>query len=141
MKIYTQIHIEAKPKLVWAILMDFDNYPQWNPFIKSLTGKIQIGKTIKVNLSGMNFMPKIIALEKNKEFQWLGNLGFKGLFDGEHRFELLENPDGSTTFVHSEKFKGILVPILKKKLLKETKPGFEAMNLSLKNRVEGIKKG
>ncbi len=141
MKINTQIQIDAKPQNIWAILMDFENYPQWNPFIRSVSGQAKKGSILKVDLNGMIFHPRVISLEKDKNFKWLGHLWIKGLFDGEHCFELIENQNGSTTLIHSENFKGILVPLLKKKLLRETKPGFETMNLSLKNRVEAIEIG
>ncbi len=139
----TEIRIEATPSQVWAVLTDFEKYPDWNPFIKSLTGNVAVGQIIIARLeppggSGMTFKPRVLAYEKNKEFRWLGNLFFKGLFDGEHRFELTDNGDGTTTLVHSEHFKGILVPLLNKMIEVNTKNGFEAMNLELKNRVENL---
>jgi len=58
------------------------------------------------------------------------------LFDGEHKFELIDNANGTTTLIQSEKFSGILVPLLKKQLDDNTKRGFEAMNEKLKELVE-----
>ncbi len=136
MEIKTKIKIAASPAKVWAILTDFEKYPDWNPFIKSLTGKPRPGEAIKVELGGMEFKPTVLVYDKNQELRWLGKLWMKGLFDGEHRFFLTENSDGGTTLVHSEKFAGLLIPLLKKKLLTETKPGFEAMNAALKARAE-----
>src|SRR3972149_2322813 len=31
--IHTEIQINAAPESVWAVLIDFPSYPQWNPFI------------------------------------------------------------------------------------------------------------
>ena len=36
-EIKTEILINATPEKVWSILTSFDNYPNWNPFIKSIT--------------------------------------------------------------------------------------------------------
>ena len=33
-----KIEIAAPPTAVWAILMDFDRYPEWNPFIVKISG-------------------------------------------------------------------------------------------------------
>ena len=85
---------------------------------------------------GMTFKPKILIFETNKELKWLGHLLFAGLFDGEHKFELIDNENGTTTFRQSEKFKGILVPLFKKQLDNNTKKGFEAMNKKLKELAE-----
>jgi hypothetical protein len=82
---------------------------------------------------GMTFKPRVLAFETNKEFLWLGHLLFTGLFDGEHKFELIDNGNGTTTFKQSEKFKGIFVGLLN---LENTQKGFEAMNEKLKEMAE-----
>ncbi len=141
MEIKTQILINATPDKVWSILTDFQNHPTWNPFIKSITGEAKVGSQITVSIAppdgkGMTFKPTVLAFEKNKEFRWLGKLLFKGLFDGEHKFELIDNGNGTTTFIQSEKFKGLLVALFKNQLERNTKEGFELMNASLKKYIE-----
>lgn len=140
-EIKTEILINATPEKVWSILTNFDNYPNWNPFIKSITGEVKVGNKITARIEppqakGMTFKPKILTFETNKEFKWLGHLLFVGLFDGEHKFELIDNRNGTTSFIQSEKFKGILVPLLKKLLDNNTKNGFEEMNRKLKELAE-----
>ena len=98
---------------------------------------MKVGNIIKAELGGMTFKPEVLVYEKNKEFKWIGKLLFKGLFDGEHRFQLMDNSDGTTTFIQSEKFSGLLVRLFAKKLDRETKGDFVAMNEALKKRVEG----
>jgi hypothetical protein len=137
----TEIIIKASPEKVWAVLADFENYPAWNPFIKSLTGEVKVGNTIMAKMyppdgSPMTFKPTVLAFDKNKELRWVGHLLIKGLFDGEHKFELKDNGNGTTTFYQSEKFKGILVPLFAKRLDKNTKHGFELMNAKLKELTE-----
>ena len=140
-EIKTEILINATPEKVWSILTDFDNYPNWNPFIKSIKGDVKVGNKITVRIEppeakGMTFKPKVLSFDQNKEFRWIGKLLFKGLFDGEHKFELIDNGNGTTTFRQSEKFKGIFVPLFKKQLDNNTKNGFEEMNNKLKELAE-----
>lgn len=140
-EIKTEILIHATPSKIWTILTDFENYPNWNPFIKSITGEVKKGNKIKVRIrqsekKEMAFNPTILTYEVHKQIVWLGHLLFNGLFDGEHRFELIDNGNGTTTFKQSEKFKGILVPLLKKQLKHNTKNGFEEMNNKLKELAE-----
>jgi len=140
-EINTEITINAKPEKVWAILTDFENYPNWNPFIKSLSGKVAVGKKINARLQppgakGMSFTPTVLAFDKNKEFRWLGHLLFKGLFDGEHKFELIDNGNDTTTLKQSEKFNGVLIPLFKKMLDTNTVDGFNLMNQKLKELAE-----
>lgn len=140
-EIRSELHIHARPEKVWTILTDFENYPKWNPFIKSLQGEVKIGNRITArieppNATGMTFKPIVLSRVENKEFSWLGHLWFTGLFDGEHKFELINHGDGTTLFIQSEKFKGILLPLLKKQLQINAKRGFEEMNLKIKELAE-----
>ena len=137
-EIKTEILINETPEKVWAILADFDNYPNWNPFIKLIKGELKVSNKIKVsiqppNSKAMTFKPRVLAFEANKEFRWRGHLLFTGLFDGEHKFELIDKGNGTTTFKQSEKFKGIFVALLN---IENTKKGFEAMNEKLKDMAE-----
>lgn len=143
MEIKTQIIINATPEKVWRVLTDFKNYPNWNPFIKSILGEPRVGRQITVSIisskgKNMTFKPVVVVLNPNREFRWIGTLLFKGLFDGEHKFELIDNGNGTTIFNHSETFKGLLVSLFKKQLKYSTKKGFELMNENLKKRVESI---
>ena len=137
LELRTQIMIKAKPEKVWEVLMDFEKYAEWNPFILSIMGKAAVGEKLNVHIQGMKFRPKVKKLALGQNFVWLGHLLFPGIFDGRHSFELEEQADGSTHFIHSESFKGILVPLFKKQLMNQTQAGFEAMNEALKARVEG----
>ena len=109
-EIKTEIVIHAAPEKIWKILLtDFGNYPQWNPFIVSVTGEVENGNKIVVSIKppdrkGMIFKPIILTKINNKRIKaGKGRLLFKGLFDGKHKFELIDNGDGTTTFIQSEK--------------------------------------
>jgi len=140
-EIRTEILIQAPPEKVWAILTDFQRYPEWNPFIKSVTGEATVGKELAVLIappesSEMNFSPTVLVVEPNKELRWLGHFWFTGLFDGEHKFELIDNGDGTTTFKQSEEFGGILVWFFSSTLDVNTANGFKLMNQKLKELAE-----
>lgn len=137
-EIKTSISINATPEQVWKVLTDFKSYPKWNPFILSLEGNVAVGNKIKAKIAppeskSMTFKPKVLEFAPNKKFVWLGHLLFKGIFDGQHQFELIDNGDGTTLFIQSERFSGILKGMLN---LEKTKRGFESMNEKLKEVVE-----
>lgn len=141
LEIKTQIIIFAKPEKVWEVFANYEGYPNWNSFIKSIEGSVVVGEKIKVEIAppegkSMTFKPKVLTLIKNKELSWLGHLLFPGLFDGKHQFQLIDNGDGTTTFIQSEEFKGLLVPLFKKKLNANTRNGFIEMNKKLKELAE-----
>ena len=135
-EISAEIKIMASPSKVWSVLTNFNSYPLWNPFIKSLTGEVKVGNKIKVVMPGMTFKPTVLKFNQPSEFSWIGHFLFPGLFDGEHSFVLATNEDGSTTFKQSETFNGVLVSFFSKILDKKTKPGFEQFNMKLKEQAE-----
>ena len=137
-EIKTEIIITATPSKVWDILLNFEAYPSWNPFIQTIKGNPEVNNTIQVTIappegSNMTFKPIILENETNRKLVWEGKLFIRGFFDGKHRFDLFENEEGTTSFVHSEEFSGLLVGLFN---LEKTKQGFVLMNESLKNRAE-----
>ena len=140
-QIVTQIDIAASPERVWSILMDFPAYPQWNPFIRSLSGVAKPGKKLRATIQleerrAMTFRSRVLKAANQQELRWLGHLGFPGLFDGEHYFQLTELSNGYTRFTQGERFSGILVGMFVSSMEAATKAGFNAMNQALKNRAE-----
>lgn len=59
-----------------------------------------------------------------------------GIFDGEHRLKIVPLGNDQVRLEQSERFSGLLVPILKKSLDTITRAGFEAMNQAVKRRAE-----
>ena len=141
--IKTEIVINAPVEEVWNALMDHQSYPEWNPFIKKISGSTQLGDYLQVTLQSegnkpMDFKPIVLINNANQEFRWVGKLGFKGVFDGEHYFILEQIGPHQTKFIHGEKFTGILSGLLMKMIGKDTEEGFKTMNKALKTLVENI---
>jgi hypothetical protein len=137
----TEILIDARPERVWEVLTDGEALGEWNPFIKELKGELREGERLRVvlkqpNRKAMTIRPRVKMVSPGREFRWLGHMGVAGLFDGEHIFELHPVDPDSTRFVHREEFGGLFVPMLWRMLDTDTREGFEAMNLALKERVE-----
>ena len=135
----TRIEIAAPPLRVWSVLIDFARFPEWNPFITRIEGAPKPGARLRVEIkppgkSAMTFTPVVVAARPGKELRWRGRLLLPGIFDGEHAFEL-EERGGICSFRQSERFSGLLVPLLGGALA-ATEHGFQAMNAALKRRAE-----
>jgi hypothetical protein len=139
--IKTEIVINAPAEEVWNVLMDHEAYPQWNPFIKQISGSTQKGKNLAVTIQSkgndpMDFEPTVLINKKEREFRWAGKLLVTGVFDGEHYFILEQIGPNKTRFIQGENFTGILSGVFMKMIGKDTKGGFIAMNKALKKEVE-----
>ncbi|MDZ8119500.1 SRPBCC domain-containing protein [Pontiella agarivorans] len=138
--IETEVHISASPERVWDVLTDFEKFPEWNPFIRTVEGKVRVGARLTVRIatpSGkeMTFKPTVKSATEEKEFSWLGHFLFPGLFDGEHIF-IIKSSEAGCVLLQQEKFGGLLVPLMWKSLGQDTRAGFEQMNQALKERAE-----
>ena len=136
LELATSIDIEATPDAVWANLVDFRSYSDWNPFITEAEGEAVKGSQLEARLNGTKFKPIVTVADTGNELEWLGNLIVPGVFDGRHRFQLIPNA-GGTTLIQSEQFTGALAPAIMSMIDEKTESGFEAMNASLKARSEG----
>lgn len=87
----------------------------------------------------MTFRPRVLAANPPLELRWIGRLLMPGVFDGEHSFVIHPLQEGRVRFEQSEKFTGILVPIFRGSLDRDTRRGFSEMNLELKRRAESAK--
>ena len=141
MELRTEIEIHASPEVVWNLLTDTNRFPEWNPFIRRLSGELTVGNRLAVFLQpsgsrGMEFKPRVLKVEPNRELRWLGNLWFPGLFDGEHSFQIEPLAAKSVLFHQQETFTGILIPLLMRTLETDTRRGFNEMNQKLKELAE-----
>src|SRR5713226_9495625 len=140
LELRTEIEIDAPVERVWEVLTDFERFPEWNPFIRRIHGKMQVGSRLDVLIGAtgtrpMRFRPTVKAVIPNRELRWLGRLGLPRLFDGEHIFQI--EPLGSmrTRFIQRERFRGLLVPLLARSLNRDVRRGFAEMNRALRERV------
>jgi hypothetical protein len=134
------IEIDAPPERVWEVVTDFAAYPEWNPFIRRISGHLREGARLEVRIEppgarATTFRPTVRAVEANRELRWLGRLFVPGIFDGEHSLRIEPLNGGRSRFVQSERFSGLLVGLVKGTLAK-TEAGFEQMNIAFKARLE-----
>jgi hypothetical protein len=139
-EITTRVDIEAVPERVWSALTSFDYYPDWNPFIRQASGRLEVGQTLTLRMfpaqgSPMTFHPKVLVVDPARELRWVGRLWLPGVFDGEHSFKLSPIEGGATRLVQAERFSGALVPFVGA-VVRRTVNDFERLNDALKKYVE-----
>ncbi len=136
------IEIDRSPEQVWQVLSDLPKYPDWNPFIRHIEGSLKVGEKLRVHIApngkkGMKFRPTVTSATAPSSLTWIGKLGVRGLFDGEHRFTLRDMGAGRTSLTQGETFTGVLVSLFGGGL-EATAEGFDQMNRALKERCEGM---
>lgn len=106
-QIKTEIEIDAPPSAVWNCLVDFERYAQWNPMLEIQRidhrpgGQVHFAVKLGMERKA-SFQARISSDEAPNRFAWRGDNPFT--VAGEHFFQLVENADGSTRFIHGAIF-------------------------------------
>jgi hypothetical protein len=140
-EIRDEIEILASPEAVWKALTDFEAFREWNAFMRPVVGEAEEGAKLRVQIrppggKAMAFRPRVTKVVQDGELRWKGRLWIPGLLDEEHIFEIEPLGPDRVRFVQREVFTGLLVPLMAKRIVGQTLPGFEDMNRALKERVE-----
>ena len=142
-EIRDEIEINASTDKVWATVIDFENYKNWNSQLTFLGGTVKPNGNLHLKLSATGaepyeFKPDISYWQEEKQFAWIAKTGLPRIFDGEHFFELKDLGNGKTLLTNREEYTGILSQIFRQLPMMKTAPdGFKKMNLELKNYIEG----
>lgn len=76
-----------------------------------------------MHMPGMTFRPTVTVATPGQELRWVGTLGIKQLFHGQHSFVLSPNHDGTTRLTNHEEFSGALVTLIRPFLRTPKKTG------------------
>jgi hypothetical protein len=104
--------IHAAPEVIWNILTDASGYPNWDPAMDHIEGKLALGETVKffTKLSPQAFPVKVTGFEPNRKLVLTGGMPL-GLFKSERIHTLTPGEGGPTLFKTEETFSGLLLPI------------------------------
>ncbi len=135
-EIDTEITIAAPVEAVWATLADLRSYPDWNPYHVRVDGPLEQGGKLTVQIEkpngkSLSIRPHVMEVVPHRSLVWGG--GLRGIFHGEHRFDLEPVGAHCTRLSHTEVFSGLFV---RTAALDAIEPGYRAMNRALKDHLE-----
>ena len=130
-----EIKIHANAEKIWKLLTDAEKFSSWNSTVSAIDGNIQEGERITIHVPGTDrtFTPKVSGVVVNKSMTWSN--GFAPIFKGSRTFELRQGAKGSTEFIMTEHFSGLVFALVKNKL-PDFRLIFERYALDLKKEAE-----
>tara|TARA_B100000686_G_C16520809_1_gene827114 strand:- start:435 stop:869 length:435 start_codon:yes stop_codon:yes gene_type:complete len=142
-RVEASLHIAASPDQVWAVIIDFAKWSQWNRVMPRLEGHPTEGNQVELQLAlpGRRLSrqkPCLTRVITNQELRWYDQVFHPKLFASEHWITLNETHNGCRVN-HGEEFSGWLSTFMGRKTLKQTKKIFDLMNRDLNQRVEDLK--
>ena len=131
------VNIQAAPEVVWRLLTDAKEFPRWNSTVASIDGDIREGQRLRLHVPGTNrtFTPTVSGVVASRRMTWSD--GVNPVFKGVRTFALAPAANGSTDFVMSERFSGVVFA-LTRKMLPDFGPIFEAYASDLKREAEKL---
>ena len=135
--VHSELTIKASPEKVWQVLTDTDKYPEWNPTMKLLDGKMEVGNTLKYQFTqyadNISEIPaQVKQIIPNKLLNQGGGVPFVITYD--HRYILEQTTYGTKVTIH-EDYKGIYVPFWNPQPVEDA---YQRLNEALKKRVETL---
>jgi len=134
--IRAEVSIRASPEAVWKALVVSPAIPIE---IRNAICDRKIGQNLSVPMrSGgrsVTLTVRVLTADPPRQIRWKGYVWIRGLFDGEHSFEIRADTGGITKLVQHETFSGLLLPFLGK-MVRDTKQEFERMNAAIRDAAE-----
>ena len=106
-----ELHIDADPQTVFAVLAAIDQWPSWNPDVTSiqLQGPVQPGTTFRWKAGPSSITSTLQVVDPPRELAWTGTtMGIRAV----HVFRLQSSEDG-TLARSEESWEGLPARLLK----------------------------
>jgi hypothetical protein len=139
----SEVEIDAPLSHVYAVLTDFPRYETWNPFLTSVSGKLEVGRKLALEMSlpeGKTYLlePEVTHVTELCELRWRTRFGSNALLSAEQLFLLKEPRPGVTRVVQGLNFSGFLLRFAGNSLTLSAR-GCVYMNQALKKRAESTR--
>ena len=131
---HTEIFIDAPPEDVWAVLMDTEKYPEWNPVFVEVDGKLEVGaslanQVVQPGKDAVQMNSSVKAIVANKEINQGG--GIPGILTFDHRY-MLKAENGGTRVIQHEVDQGLYMYFWDSSWVE---PAYASVNEALKRRM------
>ena len=135
--VHHEILINAAPDKVWGVLIDTDNYEEWNPVMKLLEGEVKEGQKVLYQFTqdaeNVSEIPsKVKRIIPNQLLNQGGGLPFVLTFA--HKYILEPSESGTKLTIH-EDYGGVWVNFWNPK---PVQAAYQRLNEAIKNRVESL---
>ena len=142
-EVSASIEIDAPRAVVWEVLSDLAAYHEWNSFTPIADAAFAVGEKVRLRV----LMPGVRArfqnewinrIEPGKGFCWGLRFGHPLIMVANRWQELESIDDERTRYVTTDRFSGLMVPMVFWLYEEAIRLGFEAAAQSLKQRSEHV---
>ena len=133
--VHNEVIIHSKPEIVWNVIIDMKEYPNWNPVIRLLEGEVIEGNKVKYGLTQdekkeIEIRATVVQLTEGKLLNQKG--GNPLIFSFNYTYRLEKINESVKVTIHEE-YSGIAVNFWNTKPIENA---YERLNNALKERCE-----
>jgi hypothetical protein len=144
----SESNIDAPAERVWAVILDLDKYPEWNPYTIAMKSTLKVGEPMVMTVK----MTADLTIEQTEYIRVLqsdetGHKACWGIdtespeFNSGERCQWLEPlPSGGTHYITEDLIEGTANPLVTALFGDAVQVGFDAVASALKARVESLAK-
>ena len=142
------VEINASAEAVWSVLIDLENYGEWNPFTPKIKSQLTVGSPVDLHVrlherksTGNKLYTRrewVTALEKPLKLAWGTKVIFSFLLHAEKEQLITPIDQNTCSFDTIDKFSGLLYPIIALLYKKRIERGFDETAAALKERCERL---
>jgi len=129
-----ELQIDADPRTVFSVISAIDQWPSWNPDVRSVTlqGPVQPGAVFRWKSGPSSLTSTLQVVDPPHEIAWTGTtMGIKAV----HVFRF-QASDGGTLARSEESWQGMLASLLKGYSRKTLDKGIRSVLAHLKTEAE-----
>jgi len=129
-----ELRINADPQTVFSVISAIDQWPSWNPDVRSVTlqGPVQPGAVFRWKSGPSSLTSTLQVVDPPHEIAWTGTtMGIKAV----HVFRFQAN-DGRTLARSEESWEGLLASLLRRYSRKTLDKGIRSVLAHLKTEAE-----
>jgi len=134
------VDIDAPVETAWEILIDVENYGEWNPFTPRVVTTLEVGTPVGLYVNMGRFKMKqpeeIRAVEPPNLLAWGMTLGTRFLLSAHREQRLQALGPTRCRYDTSDAFRGLLAPLVVLLFGRFVRQGFNNVAQALKERAE-----
>lgn len=138
----TEIIVESSSENIWSIILDFDSYPQWNPFTPMVAGEPKVGAPVMLHARLYGKKPlltphHIVELVPGHKLSWVQDSPPEWLLRAVRSQIIEADGPGRVRFINRIEMKGPLALLTYWIMGPAIRRGFWDMSKALKVNAEG----
>lgn len=140
-----EVDIGADVSIVWGLLVDTENYSEWNRYSPKVEGKISVGEVVWIEAHLDDEVQRVknvvLTVKPEQELCWQSGGWYAYLARGTRCRFLTVTSDGNTRLVHHEVMSGPLAGLIERMYRDRIERGIALVDNSVAARAEQLAAG